>query len=143
MMSFLRKLFAKPKPTGKLVPESLSVVTVDTIRVTCQHPKEELQVVPWSELSQVTLLTNDQGPWFCDVYWHLVGDSSECFVPQGATGETELIEALQKLKDFDNEQFMAAMCCADNRQFICWERRQEEANNPSEGIGAGAPHPQR
>ena len=122
MMKFLKTLFERPKPTGKLVPECQSVVTVDDAQVKSQHPKEELQVVPWAELKQVTLRTNDQGPWFCDVYWHLVGDNSECFVPQGATGEKELIEALQKLQGFDNEQFSAAMCCTDNQQFICWQR---------------------
>ena len=123
MMKFLKTLFEKPKPTGKLMPEGLSVVSVDATQVTCQHPKEELQAVPWSELKQVTLLTNDQGPWFCDVYWHLVGDNSECFVPQGAAGEQKLIEALQILQDFDNEQFTTAMCCTDNQQFICWQRK--------------------
>lgn len=94
MNAFLKKLFCQPKPAGKLMPESLSVVSVDDTLVTCQHPKEELQAVPWSELKRVTLLTNDQGPMFCDVYWHLIGDNSECFVPQGATGEQELITAL-------------------------------------------------
>ena len=122
MVSFLRKLFGKPKPTGKLIPESLSVVSVDDTRVECCHPQGDIQTVPWDELQQVVILTNDQGPWFCDFYWHLVGDKSECFVPQGATDEDHLIEALEKLPGFDNEQVGAAMRCVDNQRFVCWIR---------------------
>ena len=123
MKDFLRRLFGEPKPTGKLVPECLSVVTVTADHVECHHPKEDSQILPWSELIRVELLTNDQGPWSCDVYWHLVGEKSECFVPQGATGEQDLIVALERLPGFSKEAMSAAMCCTDNQEFVCWQRK--------------------
>ena len=126
MFAFLKGLFFPPRPAGKLMPESLSVVSVDEMQVACQHPKDELQVVPWSELKQVALLTNDQGPLFCDMYWHLLGETTECLVPQGATGEQDLITALQILPGVDNDLFNRAMCCSECHTFICWERKGGE-----------------
>lgn len=70
--------------------------------------------------------SRNQGPWFADVWWHLKGTESECFIPQGATGEDQMLEALQTLPGFDNEQMSAAMCCVENRRFVCWQRDDGE-----------------
>ena len=126
MYVFLKTLLFPPKPAGKLMPESLSVVSMDELQVTCHHPEREPQAVPWSKLNQVAILTTDQGPMLCDVYWHLIGDKSECLIPQGATGELELIAALQKLPGFDHDKAIAAMCCTDNRTFVCWKKQAGE-----------------
>ena len=44
--------------------------------------------------------------------------------PQGATGEDSLIEALQALPGFVHEEMIAAMACAENRRFVCWQKRE-------------------
>ena len=75
-------------------------------------------------LDAVVVETNDTGPWDADVLWLLfgAGGSSGCVIPQGATGERELLGRLQSLPGFDNERLIAAMSCTDNQQFVCWRR---------------------
>jgi hypothetical protein len=67
--------------------------------------------------------TNDSGPWGADVWWILVGNAPEsgCVYPNGATGEQEALEALQRLPGFDNGQFIEAMTSTENARFVCWQ----------------------
>lgn len=122
MMGFLRSLFGPRTTDKRLMPEALSIVTCDKESVTCCHPNENPQTVAWNDLLSVVIETNDSGPWLCDVFWRLRGSNSECIVPQGATGEKLLIDALQKLPHFDNEAMISAMHSVDNAQFECWKR---------------------
>ena len=58
-----------------------------------------------------------------DVFWVLHGLNRGCAIPQGATGEKELLERLQKLPNFDNGAVIEAMGCTSDRRFLCWEKR--------------------
>jgi len=109
-------------PQSKLLTEDLFIVLVNENQIEYHSPKQGLQVVPWDELNKVVIITNDRGPWFCDTYWHIIGEKSNCIIPMGTAGEDNLIAALQKLQDFDNVQMIAAMTSVKNQQFICWKR---------------------
>ena len=140
MMRLLKKLFGGQKPTGKLYPECTITVTVGSDAIVCTNPGELDRTVCWADLTEVAIVTNDQGPWFADVWWHLVANGSECAVPQGATGEDSLIEALQALPGFDHEQMIAAITCVDNRRFVCWQRHKgEQLGGANSGSTAAAP----
>lgn len=52
----------------------------------------------------------------------LEGDHGSLAVPQGATGDGELLWRLQELPGFDNAAFIDAMTCTDDRVFRCWTR---------------------
>lgn len=77
----------------------------------------------WDDLRAVVLETNDSGPLGTDVFWLLVGrdDNSQCAVPQGATGEMELLAKLQELPGFDSEAVVVGMRSTRNQHFPCWE----------------------
>jgi hypothetical protein len=109
---------------GRLEPESRFVVTIDPDRVLCRRPSGDEESVRWDALAVVIVETNDTGPWGCDVWWILGGRDAKsgCVIPQGATGEKELLEALQRLPGFDNHALIDAMCCMDNKRFLCWRR---------------------
>jgi hypothetical protein len=108
----------------RLLPESRFTVTVDDRGVVCRRPSGQEETVAWDDLDAVIIETNDTGPWGIDVWWLLFGrdGSSGCAIPQGATGEKQLLEAVQRLPGFDNAQLIAAMSCTDNRKFLCWRR---------------------
>jgi hypothetical protein len=57
-----------------------------------------------------------------DVFWLLHGTDGGCAIPQGATGEKELLERLQALPGFDNAKVIEAMGSSSDRRFLCWQR---------------------
>ena len=110
----------RAKEAGLLYPESLTVVTFDDAGV-----RGEAWSIAWPALERVEIHTTDAGPLFPDVFWVLrtaSAASAAYAVPQGATGETELFERLQKLPGFDNEAVIAAMGSVENRSWVCWTR---------------------
>lgn len=76
------------------------------------------------DLSGVIIETNDSGPWGADVWWLLFGadDRVACAFPQGATGETLVIELLVGLPGFDHGEMVKAMQSTDNAVFPVWRR---------------------
>jgi hypothetical protein len=120
----LKPTLSQPEPARLRPDESQYVVIVDERRVVCRRPSGEEDAVAWDSLDAVLVETNDSGPWGADVWWILVGRDgrSGCAIPQGATGEKPLFDALQALPGFDNEALIAAMTCAEDKRFLCWRR---------------------
>jgi len=113
-----------PGAGARLQPEARFVVTVDATRIVCRRPSGDEESVARADLEEVIIETNDTGPWGADVWWVLVGAAGRggCAIPQGATGEKDLLETLQRLPGFDNQALIDAMCCTDNKRFLCWRR---------------------
>lgn len=107
----------------RLQPESQYVVSLSQSEVSCRHPDGTTEQVAWEDLQRVEILTTDHGPFFPDIFWVLHGSAAGCVVPQGATGEKELLERLQRLPGFRNEAVIEAMPSTDNRRFLCWEKQ--------------------
>jgi hypothetical protein len=108
---------------AKLLPESLYVVQVSDAGVACTRPDGRVEQVTWSDLRRVEILTTDAGPFAPDVFWVLHGTETGCVVPQGASGEPELLDRLFKLPGFDFNAAIEASSSASVRTFLCWERR--------------------
>jgi hypothetical protein len=106
----------------RLQPESQYVVQVSESILSCTHPDNTIERVAWDDLQRVEILTTDQGPFVPDVFWVLHGSKSGCVVPQGATGERELMERLQRLHGFRNDVVIEAMPSTETRRFTCWEK---------------------
>jgi len=106
-----------------LQPESQFIVRLSDQEVVCERPDGKVERVSWSELQKVEIVTTSEGPMVADVFWVLHGLNRGCAIPQGATGEKELLERLQKLPNFDNGAVIEAMGCTSDRRFLCWEKR--------------------
>ena len=52
----------------------------------------------------------------------LHGSNGGVSVPQGASGESELVEELQGLEGFNSEAFIEAMASTTVQSFVCWQR---------------------
>ena len=75
--------------------------------------------VLWRDLVEVAIETSDQGPWVEDVHFVLVPRAGEPLeIPQFLG--TELLDRLQRLPGFDNEQVIQAMMCTSDARFVCW-----------------------
>jgi hypothetical protein len=106
----------------QLMPESLCIVRVFESGVECTAPNGDVESVEWKNLQKIEIVTTDQGPFRPDVFWVLHGSQAGCVVPQGADGEKELLDRLQKLPGFRNEAVIEAMSSTENRRFLCWEK---------------------
>jgi hypothetical protein len=95
-------------------------VDIDDEGVACTDPNGHCSRVAWSDIRSVEIRTNDSGPWGADVWWALKSDAGIVAIPQGATGEDKLLEALQRLPRFSNDTVISAMGCTSNRVFLCW-----------------------
>jgi hypothetical protein len=106
----------------KLRPESLFIIQISEAEVSCTRPNGEFEKVDWNDLVSVEIITTDKGPFLPDVFWVLHGSSTGCMIPQGATGETELLNRLQKLPGFQNYVLIKAMMSMENARFLCWQK---------------------
>jgi hypothetical protein len=118
MFSFINKIFNKQK-------NAPAIVSYDEELISCTKPNGTIESVKWKDLKAVLIETTDEGPFACDVFWVLLGSNQTgCVIPQGATGESELLKALQdKLPAFNNEALLLAMASTQNNRFIIWEAK--------------------
>lgn len=104
--------------------EHAVVVTIDDTGISATYPSGDIQRIPWDEVEQVTIETNDSGPWGADVWWILSGADRRCIYPNGATGEQDaLAEFPRRFPQFSNKAVIEALCCTSNKQFVCWKRK--------------------
>jgi hypothetical protein len=115
-VSFLSTLFGARRPKSHQV-------SFDEEAVTFIQAGGERQVVRWSELVEVGILTTDEGPTVDDVHWILIDEKGEGFaVPSETEGMSQLVARLQKLPEFDNEAVVQAMGSSQDAKFHCWRR---------------------
>jgi len=123
MLARLLSIFRR-SPRG-LRPESKVIVSFDDTTITLQRPNGDTEKVTWRDLEKVEIMTTDEGPLVCDWYWILHGRVGGVAVPQGATGEAELLIRLQALPRFNNQAVIDAAPISQDSRFICWERLPE------------------
>lgn len=109
--------------SSPLQPETQFVVSLSDTEVICRRPDGQTERVAWEDLQRVEILTTPDGPFAPDTFWILSGADSGCVIPWGPTGDSELLERLQRLPLFDN---MAVINCAkatEESMTLCWERQ--------------------
>jgi hypothetical protein len=109
----------------RLQPESQFIVTISEQAITCKRPDGTTESVRLDDLQKVDILTTSDGPFAPDVFWLLHGSAGGCSIPQGATGEPELLDYLQTLPAFDNQAVIQAMGSTQEAIFHCWSRPAE------------------
>ena len=108
--------------------ERSHIVTIANGIIHHQLPDGETESVPFASLRAVVIETNGLGPFSADVFWILVGDGTDgCYIPLGATGDSELLALLQTLPGFDSRKFMDAMASTSCRKFVVWEESASAA----------------
>lgn len=116
----LKSLTDEDPPAVRLMPESSYVIVLDKQEIVCNRPDGTQERVSWDDLQKVEILTTEDGPFAPDRFWILHGTQSCCVIPQGATGDAELLAQLQVLPDFDNGAVIEAMGSTSNATFVYW-----------------------
>ena len=97
-------------------------ITFDDTGVRRVSPEGGVEEVRWDDLTEVRIVTTDEGPFGEDVYWLLAGSEETGIAVPGSAVIDDLLDRLQGLPGFDNEQMIQAMTSTDNAQFRCWQR---------------------
>jgi len=98
------------------------VVSVNEEFVSVKRPDGTVERASWPELCAVRIITTDSGPYVCDFWYILTDNTRTCAIPQGATGEDELLQTLQNLPDWDNDRAIEALGSTSNNEYLCWKR---------------------
>lgn len=110
-------------PRARLDRESRFVIHMSESTVSCHRPDGIIETVRWDDLERIDILTNSDGPLAPDCFWLLIGpETTGCCIPQGATGDAELLARMQQLPGFNNQTFIEAMASTDEAIFTCWQR---------------------
>jgi hypothetical protein len=121
----LAKVMAQPADAARarLDPESRFVIQMTECDVSCHRPDGIVETVRWNDLERIDILTNSDGPFAPDCFWLLIGPGTTgCCIPQGATGDGELLARMYELPGFDHQVFMEAMGNHHEAIFTCWQR---------------------
>lgn len=112
------------KRASRAQPEARWTVTLDDGHVQVTDDRGAVKRLATAELRGVAIETNDSGPWGTDVWWLLFGadDRVACLYPQGATGESAMLDYLCALPEFDFTEMAKAMGSTDNALFPVWRR---------------------
>ena len=119
-----RALEPDTEPQVHLVPEGDFIIRMNEAELSYHRPDGLVESVRWDDLERVEVLTTSDGPLLPDVFWLLHGSAGNggCVIPQGATGDGELLKRLQELPRFDNKAFINAMGSTQPALFVCWEK---------------------
>ena len=120
IFSKIKDIFIKPEED--LNPESRWIVSISEECVTTIDFQKLPNSIMITEIENITIFTNDEGPVGIDFWWRLSGNGKLVFIPGGATGEREMLHRLQKLSNFNNEELIKATGSTDNAEFLIWKR---------------------
>ena len=99
--------------------ERAVIVQFDRKSIEVSYPVGSHQSIEWSSVQRILVETNDSGPWGTDVWWILDGGQHRCAFPQGATGEQEALEEIQRrFPTFAID----GMNSTTGATFLCWPR---------------------
>ena len=116
------QLAGKDCPEGKgLYPECMYVITIDGDVMQVKDPKGELSSISREDVHEISIETNDSGPWGADVWWVLKTAAGRVVFPQGATGEEKALTWFQSFVGFKDSVVIEAMGCTSNERFACWK----------------------
>jgi hypothetical protein len=95
---------------------------VSAEEVVCRYGSGEQRRIRWDRLEQVSIVTNDRGPFADDVFWVLTGGDTSIVVSNDLPAIAALNERVCALPGARAEQIVAAMGSAVNATFPIWQR---------------------
>ncbi len=121
-MGVLSNLLGRIREQRKPSAQRHDKVVFDATAVTRHMADGRTETVDWDDLQEVSIMTNDEGPFVEDMYWLLRGAKGGCAVPNSAEGMSELLTRLQALPGFDNEAVVRSIASTSYASFDVWKR---------------------
>lgn len=120
-MRLLKNLFGKSKAKQ---PEEYYVTTITDEFVKVEHPRWGTEQILWTDIVLIKLINTDKGPVAPDIWFALLGKVSSCLIPHGSLGFGNVYEIISKYDNFNFENVIKSMSCAENKEFILWVKHK-------------------
>ena len=133
MFSALTRLI-RPKPPAH--PEHAWRVWNTDVALHCAYRSEE-KTVCWDALTEIAIVTTDEGPLLPDVFWRFRTPAEEVVFPQMALGDQEIVDRAMKLPGFDFAAFSRAMSFAVNAEFVVWKKNDDPVGTDNDRAAPG------
>jgi hypothetical protein len=105
-------------------PGHTVTVDVDDDQLTVVDGKARISV-RWNDIRRITMITTSRGPWFDDLFYHIVHVGGDLTLPSEANGMIPFAEKLQGLPGFDINAYAQAIRSARNESFVVVVRNDE------------------
>jgi hypothetical protein len=105
--------------------ETVQVDDSGVLRVDGSNREE----IRWDEISEVRIVTTNEGPYREDVFFVLAGSGEKnCVVPHEAAVRTKLLEELYvRFPSLNDKMVIRAMGSTSNNNFVIWKRADNAA----------------
>lgn len=103
-----------------MLPDPIQEFTPDGF--TIYDDEGHLVKIKYRDLTRVTILTTDEGPWLPDFFYLLETGARVVCVEQEDPSSQILLFRLQALPGFDNEAVIRATQSTDYAEFVAWVR---------------------
>lgn len=125
VVAFILSLLLYNRKTLK--SEERYQLSFDGEMLSCRHPEKPDETLRWKDISGVTIITTDKGPYEPYLWISLNDDKGEvCMFPLGARNSRDLLEKIMGFEGLDLELWAKAIRSTENKKFIVWRR---SANN--------------
>ncbi|MEZ6140623.1 MAG: hypothetical protein R3B84_08635 [Zavarzinella sp.] len=104
------------------MPEEKVTASFNADQLQVMLPDGSICIMIRTKIQMIGILTTSSGPFLEDVYWAISDHESTIFVPQKSADFSSLLSDFQTMPNFNNDAFIDAMCCTEDRLFVCWER---------------------
>lgn len=120
--SILRPHLLQQRARSPLQPEGEFLVEITPSHLRCTAPDGTLQMLAWSDLNQIDVLSTADGPLSPDTFWLLHGSAAGCVIPWGTRGDQKLLAHLQTLHGFDHHAVINSTGHTEEMITTCWRR---------------------
>jgi len=105
-------------------PGHTVTVSVDNDQFTVIDGKTRISV-RWNDIRRVTMITTNRGPWFDDLFYHVLHVGGDLTLPSEANGMIPFVEKLEGLPGFDINAYTQAIRSVQNESFVIVVRNEE------------------
>jgi hypothetical protein len=109
---------------ASLVKRKSEIVTMTEEEITRTSANGETETVRFDDLEEVYIVTTDEGPFFEDLFYVLIGHNGRAIIGQEWAEKLKLLDKLVVLPEFDLEQFIQAMGSVQNNHFVLWRKAE-------------------
>tara|TARA_B110000211_G_scaffold189657_1_gene216000 strand:- start:85 stop:453 length:369 start_codon:yes stop_codon:yes gene_type:complete len=102
------------KVDWKVVLSDNEITTIDF-----QLKENRVRIV---DVETVEIEVYEAGPWGCEFWWRIIGEGSVVLIPNGAEGETDLVEEVKRWGGFNISEYEKATNDPENESYLVWSK---------------------
>ncbi|WDP92338.1 MAG: hypothetical protein HUN04_22490 [Desulfobacter sp.] len=114
-------LKGRKKEVWETTPGGPYTVIISEDGLACEHPKRKRESIRWNQITEIRLVTTDEGPLQPDEWYLFLGGEIGCSIPSEAKGFDQLWDVFKtRFPDINYEEIIKAS--TDNAEITLWKK---------------------